>query len=291
MRPFEILFDSTEGSELNHPAYEPYGRLCFPQPPANRPWIFSNFVQSLDGIASLKGKHASGSHISQSREDRWLMDLLRVHADAILLGINTLIEETVLADTGSRGPVYEVDDPALLELREKLGRGRQKNIFVTGNALLDLSEYRVFDGDRLDTLVITTRLGSLRLAEKKTHSHVPVIVAGEDKFVDLPQATAILRHEYGIRYLLCEGGPTLNGYMSQAGLIDERFLTISPIEVGQMIPPGQAPNKLEQSNPPLMRPTTFAAPGFTKEDAPWWEWVSCRRVQNHQFSRYRRRTL
>ncbi len=32
------------------------------------------------------GRHASGGEISQSREDRWLMDLLRAHADGIAWG-------------------------------------------------------------------------------------------------------------------------------------------------------------------------------------------------------------
>jgi hypothetical protein len=33
------------------------------------------------------------------------------------------------------------------------------------------------------------------------------------------------------------------------------------------------------------------APGFTKEDAPWWQWISCRRLGDHQFNRYRRKRL
>src|SRR5690242_17361178 len=109
MRPFEILFDLAEPSPIEDAAYAPYGKLGFPAPPASRPWIYSNFVQSLDGIASFKGRHATGADISQSLEDRWLMDLLRVHADAVLLGINTLLDETQLA--GGRGPVYKIDDP------------------------------------------------------------------------------------------------------------------------------------------------------------------------------------
>jgi hypothetical protein len=91
--------------------------------------------------------------------------------------------------------------------------------------------------------------------------------------------------------LLCEGGPTLYGYMSRAGLIDEKFLTISPVEVGFYVPREQEPAEAERSNPPKERPTTFMAPGFTKEDAPWWQWMSCRRVGDHQFNRYRRKRL
>ena len=145
------------------------------------------------------------------------------------------------------------------------------------------------DGNKVDTAIITTREGAARLAEKKTHPHVRVFVAGEGKFADLPLAVSILRRDFGIRYLLCEGGPTLNGHMERAGLIDEKFLTISPVELGQAIPAEQEPAEFERANPPKLRPTTFDAPGFTKEQAPWFTWLSCRKVGDHQFNRYRRR--
>ncbi len=71
--------------------------------PPDRPWIYSNFVQSLDGITTLLGKHGSGGEISQSREDRWLMDLLRAHADGLLMGMNTLLEEQRLSRSREPG--------------------------------------------------------------------------------------------------------------------------------------------------------------------------------------------
>jgi len=287
MQNFEILFDDAERSSCEDPAYERYGKLAFPPPPSERPWIYSNFVQSLDGIASFKGRHATGGDISQLREDRWLMDFLRAHADAILLGINTLMEETRLS--GSRGPVYSIEDPAVRKLRNKLGLGREKNIFVTGAAYLNLSDYQVFDSDLVESFIITTTVGARRLADNKSHPRLKVIVAGHESFVDLPQAMRVLRQEYGVNRLLCEGGPTLYGYMSRAHLIDEKFLTISPLEIGMFVPPEQEPSDAERSNPPKERPTTFMAPGFIKENAPWWEWLSSRRIADHQFNRYRRR--
>src|SRR5215469_11838643 len=123
VRDFQTLFDNSEPSALNHPAYAPYGRLGFPEPHCDRPWTFANFVQSIDGIASFKGPHAAGSDISQSAEDRWLMDLLRAHADAIITGINTLVEETLSAPhlNAGRGPVYRIEEETLRDLRMKLG--------------------------------------------------------------------------------------------------------------------------------------------------------------------------
>lgn len=284
---FEILFDNGEDSRISDPAYTSYGKLGFPAPPQDRPWIYSNFVQSLDGIVSFKGKHPLGSDISQSEEDHWLMDLLRAHADAIILGINTLVEETRVIS--GRGPVYRIEDESARGLRAKLGRRGETNIFVTGAARVDLDAYQVFDGDLVETLILTTSAGAARLRERKAHAHAQVIIAGEGEQVDLPRAMSILRTQFGIEHLLCEGGPTLYGYMSRAGLIDEKFITVSPVEVGLLVPPEQEPAEAEKDNPPGERPTTFVAPGFIKENAPWWQWVSCRRVGDHQFNRYRRK--
>ena len=288
MRKFEVLFDRGEQSPLQHPAYVPYGKLGFPAPPPERPWIYANFVQTLDGITSWKGEHALGSDISHSTEDRWLMDLLRAHADAVLLGSKTLeVEKTVLGPA-SRGATYNIEDPQLRDLRARLGRRRETIIFVTGSAALKFSDYAVFDGDKVDALILTSKAGAAKLAPQQGgHPHVRILMAGEGNVVDLPAAMRLLARELGIRLLLCEGGPTLYGYMSRAGLIDEKFLTISPVEAGQIIPQEQEVGMLE--GPARLRPTTFSAPGFTADNAPWWTWVSCRKVDDHEFNRHRRK--
>src|SRR5215813_13063342 len=112
-RMFDVLFDHAEPGTVDDPAYSPYGPLGFPAAPSDRPWIYTNFVQSLDGITTLLGKNASGGEISQSREDRWLMDLLRAHADGLLMGMNTLREEQRARGPESRGIVFRVADPKL----------------------------------------------------------------------------------------------------------------------------------------------------------------------------------
>src|SRR5215472_8509369 len=116
---FDILFDHAEPSPFADDALAPYGKFGFPALPADRPWIFSNFVQSLDGIVSLLGKYAAGSDIAQSSADRWLMDLLRAHADAVIMGMTTLRIERRNRGAESRGIVFQVVEPALLRLREK----------------------------------------------------------------------------------------------------------------------------------------------------------------------------
>lgn len=287
-RVFEILFDHAEPSPIDDAAYASYGNLGFPAPPVDRPWIYTNFVQSLDGIISLLGEHATGGDISQSREDRWLMDLLRAHADGILMGMNTLREEQRLRGPDSRGIVFQVVDPTLRELRRKLGKGRDRNIFVTSAVDLDLSRHKVFDGDLVDTAILTSPAGAERLQAQGGHEHVAIISAGHKENFDLARAIAKLREELDVKHLLCEGGPTLYGSLARLDLVDEKFLTVAPIEVGQIAPPGQERLATEQAMPLLMRPTIFGGPGFTFDQVTRWTWLSCRKAADHQFNRYRR---
>jgi len=285
---FDMLFDHAEPSSLADEALAPYGNFGFPPPPSDRPWIYSNFVQSLDGIVSLLGKHATGGDIAQSSADRWLMDLLRAHADAIIMGMTTLRMERRNRGPESRGIVFQVVEPELLRLRERLGKGRQRNIFVSHARDLDLSQWKVFDGDIVDAAIVTSPAGAERLAAQKVQPHVAIIASGDGETLDLPAAIRELRRQLGVRYLLCEGGPTLYGGLARADLIDEKFVTVSPVETGQIVPKEQERLPEEQDIAPLLRPTVFGGPGFTKETMTHWTWLSCRKSGDHEFNRYRR---
>ena len=55
-----------------------YGGLGFKEPV-----LYSNFVQSLDGVTTLGSRPSAGSEISgRNPADRFLMGLLRAFADA-----------------------------------------------------------------------------------------------------------------------------------------------------------------------------------------------------------------
>ena len=285
---FDLLFDHAEPSPFADDALAPYGNFGFPPPPIDRPWICSNFVQSLDGIVSLLGKHATGGDIAQSSADRWLMDLLRAHADGVIMGMTTLRIERRNRGPQSRGIVFQVAEPGLLRLRERLGKGRQRNIFVTHAVDLDLSQWKVFDGDIVDAAIVTSPAGAERLAVQKVQPNVAIIAAGDGETLDLPAAIRQLREQLGIKHLLCEGGPTLYGTLARADLIDEKFATVSPVETGQIVPKDQQRLSEEQDITPLLRPTVFGGPGFTKETMTQWTWLSCRKSADHEFNRYRR---
>jgi riboflavin biosynthesis pyrimidine reductase len=280
MDEFQLLFDHGEPSESIDPALARYGKLGFPAPAASRPWIYANFVQTLDGIVSLLGDESGGADIGGLPEDRWLMDLLRAHADAVILGMGTLREEQRMGRPRSRGPVFRIMDAGLQQLRGRLHRGKERNVFVTAQADFKMEDYAVFDGELVDVTVVTTQAGAQRLeAQRRSHPWVDILVVdtlptGEG--VDLRRAVEALRDRYGMNYLLCEGGPTLYSGMLSAGLIDEKFVTVSPLEVGQLSAHGP-------------RPTVLPGVGFSKKDAVRWSWLSCRKVADYQFHRFRRK--
>lgn len=284
--PFEVLFDK---SELNRALPSGLlgfvGNLGFPPPPRERPWVFGNFVQSLDGLVSFGGRRHSGEWVARSRHDRWMMDFLRAHADAVFYGARSLELETL---TGSipGGPVYRIVHPELLRYRsECLGRKKLIVMVVTGSGNLRPADYRLFQSQDVEAWLATTPDGRARLGDP---GQARVLVAGQGTVVDLGNLLRQLRADHGIEYLLCEGGPTLYGHLVRGGWVDEKFVTIAPQEIGPGIPPEQELTDWEQSSGAATRPTSFAGTGFTIEQALWYRWISCRKAGDHELNRYRR---
>jgi riboflavin biosynthesis pyrimidine reductase len=63
-------------------------------------------------------------------------------------------------------------------------------------------------------------------------AEVDYIRAARDGQLDLAAALAELRARFDVRTLLCEGGPHLNAQLLGAGLVDELFLSLSPLLAG-----------------------------------------------------------
>jgi len=237
-----------------------YGPFGFPtRCDTHRPYISSNFVMGLDGRASfteLKGR-TGGKEVSRSKEDRWLMDFLRAHHDAQLIGANTLREE---AGPDGRGADYGIDDEQLREYREQtLGLDKQKIIVLTGSGNIDTT-LRVFDSPRVEAWIVTSTAGENNLRSQLKVSGrkwpIKIVSVGAGKRVDLAAAAQVLWQEHGIRTLLCEGGPALYGELLKKHLIDEDFRTISLQVLGK------------STKPRLDRPTTYGDASYTPESAP-----------------------
>jgi riboflavin biosynthesis pyrimidine reductase len=242
-----------------------YGPFGFPEPPADRPHIVSNFVMALDGRASFREikNHAGGKDVSHSKEDRWLMDFLRAHHDAVIMGANTMREEP---GPDSKGWDYAIDDEELSAYRrDVLKLGPLKVIILSLCETIDFS-MKLFNSTRVEPMVLTSSGGAKcalsQMAPQRPMREVKVIRAGEGAQADLPLAMQILRREHGIRNLLCEGGPTVYAEFLKQGLIDEDFRTVAFQVLGR------------STNPEVERPTPYANLSFTPETAPWFRLIS-----------------
>jgi riboflavin biosynthesis pyrimidine reductase len=160
--------------------------------PEGRPWVSGIMVSSLDGRATLEGT----SRKLGGPQDLEMLRALRRRADALIVGPGTVAAE-------GYGPL---PCPAVL---------------VSRSFRLPW-EAGLFAAPGQHVLVYTRAEGSV--------PDVPadVELVPED---DLRAVLADLRAR-GIERLLCEGGPTLNRALLDAGLLDELFLTLSPVVSG-----------------------------------------------------------
>ncbi len=189
-----------------------YRELVWPPPPAERPFVALNMVTTVDGVAAIDG---SAQGIG-SRVDRQLMRQIRAHADAVLIGGGTLRAENV-----------DPSVPRELEAqRQEQGLSRQPlAIVLSASAELPL-ERTFFRSDRFERVVLTSRRADpRRLDALRPLARIVVLDADHPT---LTSALALLRHELGVRWLLSEGGPSVNASLLAEGLLDELFWTVAP---------------------------------------------------------------
>jgi riboflavin biosynthesis pyrimidine reductase len=264
---FHHCYNASEDTFPLPPAIQQiYGPFGFPAPAdPHRPYISSNLVMGLDGKASfkeLKGR-VGGNEVSRSKEDRWLMDFLRAHHDAQLIGASTLREEK---GRDGRGYDFGMNHQEFHDYRQNILKlGPQKIIILTGSGDIDLG-LRLFNSQRVEPWILTSAKGKklLQAQIKKSKREAPlrIISVGKGARVDLAAAVQLLRREHKIHTLLCEGGPNLYGELLKKQLIDEDFRTISLQVLG------------ESSKPKIPRPTAYGDVSFAPETAPWFTLIS-----------------
>ena len=223
--PLELLFEEPglAGERLPPQLAELYGGELG----LRRQILYANFVSALDGVTAVDpAASGQGGLISGGLPaDRFLMGLLRAIADVVLIGAGTLRAE---ADhVWSPGRVYPPAAAAYQRLREALGLQADLPLaVVSGSGELDPSLPALAGG-----LVLTTPAGAERLAARAPAA-LRVVALGEGDKLDAPAVVAALRAE-GYRSILTEGGPHLFGQLAAAGLVDELFLTLSPVLAGR----------------------------------------------------------
>ena len=224
LAPFEVLYEAEDLPDYPLPTdlKHLYGRLGFPDRV-----VYSNFVSSVDGVVTLGPKPSAGSIISgKDPADRFLMGLLRACADAVLLGAGTM--RATPGHLWTPAHVYPALATEFTALRSALGRSAEpKLVLLTGSGELDFSHPALKRG----ALVVTTAAGAKKIG-KRLPATCELVVAGKGKTFEIGKTLAELR-ERGLDVLCCEGGPHLMGQLLGDGLLDEAFLTLSPVVAGR----------------------------------------------------------
>jgi riboflavin-specific deaminase-like protein len=175
--------------------------------PPDRPYLAVNMVSSLDGKATIEWRTRGLS----TELDRELFHHLRTQADAVMVGAGTARNERY-------GRMAKSDE--LREKRERGGLARDPLAIVVSGRLDLPADLPLLNEPEQRVLIATGSDATLPgLGQQVEYARV-----GDD----LPLLAARLRDDYGVRSILCEGGPTLNSYLLAAGLVDELFLTLNP---------------------------------------------------------------
>lgn len=182
----------------------------------DRPWIGVNMVTSLDGAVAVDGRSGGLS----SEADKEMFRALRQMPDAIIVGAGTARAENY-------GPVRLSDDIQLARQQRSLS-ALPRLVVISGRLQFDASA-RLFEDETQRPILITTNERAEN-APQSLHAVAEIIGCGVNN-VDIEKAMKTLR-EMNIGVALCEGGPTLNAELLNAQMIDEWFLTLSPVLVG-----------------------------------------------------------
>ena len=169
-----------------------------PFPPAgDEPVLALNMVMSVDGRTAIDGRVGALT----GPIDQGVLRRLRSHADAVLVGASTVRAEGYgallregeqpLLAVVSRSMAFAPDAPFLQDLRSPL-------------VLLTTGEHELPDAPR-----------ELHAVEAS----------------DLRSALDTLCAEHAVRTIVCEGGASLASSLFDAGLVDEVFVTLSPVLV------------------------------------------------------------
>jgi riboflavin biosynthesis pyrimidine reductase len=191
------------------------------------PLLYANFVETLDGVAAILSEPRTNRLVSADSEaDRFVMGLLRACADAILIGSGTLRGSPTSIWTAERAHPDAAD--AFAELRRRLDLAPEPELAVlTASGSLDRAHPALEQG----AVVLTTETGAGRCGRQLPGAVEIVTLPGENG-VDPPAAVDVLRKR-GHRSILSEAGPHVFGSLLAAGLVDELFLTISPLLAGR----------------------------------------------------------
>jgi riboflavin biosynthesis pyrimidine reductase len=180
--------------------------------PDERPFVLVDMVSSIDGRATIDGR----SKWLGSDADTEMLVELRTIADAVLIGPATVRAESY-GDLAS--------PPERRARRRAAGLAeRPLAVLITRSGSIPW-DAGLFAATEQPVVIYSG--SDLEVPDVSA----PVTVHRIDGVVPAA-ALAHLRAEHDVRVLLCEGGPSLLHTLLAEDLVDELFLTVTPVVVG-----------------------------------------------------------
>jgi riboflavin biosynthesis pyrimidine reductase len=262
VKPFDVLLEDTGLPRVELPAE--LARIHGGDIALAESSVYANFVATLDGVVAIPSVPRSNEVVAGDNEaDRFLMGVLRALADVVLIGAGVLRESP--KSTWRAEQIYPPAADAYAELRAGLGLPPAPEIAILcGWGHVD-PEHPVLRGR---SVVLTSDRGADRLEGRLPDGPVVVSLGRPLRFTG-DTIIAALRAR-GHRRILSEAGPHTFGTLLRARVVDELFLTTSPLLAGDAGPDSRL-HLVESADllPPLGAKLT-----------------SLRRHGDHLFSRY-----
>ncbi len=177
-----------------------------------RPYIYLKLAQSLDGKIATREGDSKWISCDKSRS---FVHELRSKVGAVLIGGNTFYK----------------DDPKLTVRLNGYG-DRQPLAIVVTSRLSKTSEYYLIKNRANQTIFWTQNRDEEKIDFLKNKGIEVWIGDTQDGMLDLAPLFKRLFREKKVHYVLCEGGSILANTLVRSGLVDELFLFIAPIILG-----------------------------------------------------------
>ncbi len=240
--------------------------------PVDRPFVFANFVTSLDGVVAysdIPGKESGGTISGGSAIDHAVMGIARACADAVLWGAGSYRVLTHLLPAPAT--IWPQGAEALRAQREHDGATPLPvAVVVTRSGAIDTTG-AIFRHPEQQVVVLTTDAGAGHLRDLESTAPATAVRSTGQAF-DPTLGTRILRDQFGIRALLHEGGAEVFTAFLTAGVVDDLLLTIAPQLAGRDVQ--------------RRRPGLVEGNAYTPEQAPWGRLRSLKLGGDLIFTRY-----
>lgn len=190
---------------------------------SGRPLVIAHFAMTADGKTSTR---AFTPALFTSPADKRRLQEVRAGADAVLAGRGTVAKDSMSMGLSSQDLRSERESRGLPPVPLR--------VIVSNSGNLDPG-WKVFKYTGSPLVIFSTRRMPARVR--------PAIARKADLFlfhgrtVDLQKALEILRAEFGVKRLVCEGGGTLLRSLASLDLVDGICLTVAPLIFGGRMAP------------------------------------------------------